>query len=190
MTVAFQGWPGAYSEVAVLERFGPKVEPVGYSTFEAGVRAAAEGETRAVVVPVHNSTTGAVAGAAEAVALGLDFGLQRDGDVFLRVRHALLALPDVPLAGIRRVRSHPQALAQCAGWLAAHLPHAHVGPGPAEAPDTAGAAREVAARGLRDTAAVAHADAAPRYGLAILADGIEDDPANTTTFAVLLRRSG
>ena len=190
MTVAFQGWPGAYSEAAVLERFGPKVEPAGYPTFEAAVRAAADGVARAVAVPVSNSTTGAVAGAAEAVALGLALGLQRDGDVFLSVRHALLALDGVRLADVRRVRSHPQALAQCAGWLAAHLPHAHVGPGPAEAPDTAGAAREVAARGLRDTAAVAHADAARRYGLAVLADGIEDDPANTTTFAVLVRRAG
>jgi prephenate dehydratase len=187
VTVAYQGWPGAFSEVAALERFGPKAAPVGFPTFEAAVRAAADGTARAVLVPVRNSTTGAVAGAAEAVALGLALGLRADGDVFLAVRHALLALPGVGLGQVRRVRSHPQALAQCAGWLAANVPRAHVGPGPADAPDTAGAAREVAVRGLRDTAAVAHADAALRYGLAVLADDVADRADNTTTFAVLVR---
>ena len=188
MTVAFQGAAGAYSEAAALERFGPTAVPVGFDTFEAAVRAAATGEARAAVIPVRNSATGAVAEAADAVALGLALGLLRDDDVRTPIRHALLALPSVALGDVRRVRSHPQALAQTARWLAAHVPHAHVGPGPAGAPDTAGAAREISRTGRTDTAAVAHASAAERYGLAVLADGIEDEPDNATTFAILVRR--
>ena len=188
MTVAYQGWPGAFSEIVALERFGPKAEPVGYPTFEAAVRTAAEGAAHAAVIPVRNSTTGEVAGSAEAVALGQRLGLVADGEVALPVRHALLALPGVALSDVKRVRSHPQALAQCTGWLARHLPGAHVAPGPTDAPDTAGSARELATTGRTDTASVAHADAALRYGLVVLADGIEDQPDNRTTFAVLLRR--
>jgi prephenate dehydratase len=188
VTVAFQGAAGAYSEAAALERFGPAAMPVGYDTFEAAVRASARGEARAVVVPVRNSTTGDVVGAREAVAMGLALGLVRDGDIQTPIRHALLALPGVALGAVRRVRSHPQALAQTARWLAAHVPYAHVGPGPAGAPDTAGAALDLARTRRMDTAVVAHASAADRYGLAVLADGIEDQPDNATTFAVLVRR--
>ena len=184
MTVAFQGVAGAYSEVAARERFGPKTMPAGFDTFEAAVRAAAEGTATAAVIPVRNSTTGAVDGGAAAVALGVALGLVRDGDVSLPIRHALLALPGVALAEIRRVASHPQALAQTAVWRASHLPHARAAPHA----DTAGAARDLAASGRRDTAAVAHAGAAARYGLAVLADDIADRPDNATTFAVLVRR--
>ena len=184
MTVAFQGVAGAYSEIAALERFGPKASPVGFATFEAAARAAASGAARAAVIPVSNSATGAVDGGAAAVALGVALGLVRDGDVSLPVRHALLALPGVALADVRCVASHPQALAQTAGWRAAHLPHARAAPHA----DTAGAARDLAASGWRDAAAVAHADAAALYGLAVLADDIADLPDNATTFAVLVRR--
>ncbi len=180
MTVAYQGWPGAYSDAAARARFGT-AETRGYPTFEAAVRAAASGAARGAVIPVRNSATGDVAGAAEAVALGLALGLVREADCVLPIRHALLARPGVALADVRVVRSHPQALAQTARWLARHLPAARA----EAAEDTAGAARDVAVSDARDVAAVAHASAAARYGLAVLADGIEDAPDNATTFAVL-----
>lgn len=184
MTVAYQGWPGAYSDAAARARFG--AETRGFPTFEAAVRAAASGETDAAVIPVRNTTTGDVAGAAGAVALGVALGLVREADHAMPIRHALLARSGVALAGVRTVRSHPQAIAQTARWIARHLPDARAEP----AEDTAGAARDLAASDACDVAAVAHASAAARYGLAVLADGIEDAPDNTTTFAVLVRARG
>ena len=144
------------------------------------------GASGAAVIPVRNSRTGAVEAGAEAVARGVAAGLVQEREVAMPIRHALLALPGVPLAEIRRVRSHPEALRQTAGWLAENLPGAVAEPGPASGPDTAGAAREIAERLWRDAAAVAHEAAAERYGLAVAASGIQDDPTNTTTFAVLV----
>ncbi len=184
MTVAFQGEPGAYSEAAARARFGDAVETLGCASFEAAVRAAADGRAAAAVIPVRNSTTGSVDGGEAAAALGVALGLTRAADETLAVHHALLALPGVAMGEVRVVRSHPQALAQTARWTAAHLPDART----EAAEDTAGAARDVAAAGDRGAAAVAHASAAARHGLAVLADGIEDEPGNATTFAVLVRR--
>ena len=184
MTVAYQGWPGAYSEAAARARFGADAETLGLPTFEAAARAAADGRAAAAVIPVRNSTTGAVDGGEAAAALGVALGLTREADETLTIRHALLALPGVAVEDVRTVRSHPQALAQAARWIAAHLPHATV----EAAEDTAGSARQLSASGDRGVAAVAHASAAARYGLAVLADGIEDETGNETTFAVLVRR--
>ncbi len=178
MTVAYQGWPGAYSDAAARARFHD-ADTRGFPTFEAAVGAAASGEAQAAVIPVRNSTTGGVAGSSEAVALGVALGLVRGPDYVMPVRHALLARPGVALGDVRVVRSHPQALAQTARWIARRLPDARAEP----AEDTAGAARDLDAP---DVAAVAHASAAARYGLAILANGIEDEPDNATTFAVLV----
>ncbi len=184
MRVAFQGEPGAYSEAAARARFGDGIETLGCASFEAAVRAAAEGRADAAVVPVRNSTTGTVDGGEDAARLGVALGLTRAADETLAVRHALLALPGVAMAEVAVVRSHPQALAQTTRWIAAHLPHAR----PEAADDTAGAARDIADSGDRGAAAVAHASAAARYGLAVLADGVEDEPGNATTFAVLVCR--
>ena len=183
MTVAFQGVAGAYSEAAARVHFGLDARALGFATFEAAVRSAASGEAGAAVIPVENSTTGQVAGAGEAVALGLRLGLVRVADVVMPIRHALIGLPGTAPADVRVVRSHPQALAQVARWLARALPEARA----EAAEDTAGSVRDLAAAPDRTAAAVAHADAAARYGLAVLADGIEDEPDNATTFAVLVR---
>ncbi len=187
MRVAYQGRPGAFSELAAHDRFSVEATTVACDTFDAAVRAVADDRADAAVIPVRNSTTSAVAGAADALALADALGLRRDGETTLAVRHALLARPGVALADVRRVASHPQALAQCAGWLTRHLPHAVVAPGPTDAPDTAGAAAEIAREGWTDAAAVAHASAATRYDLAVLADAIADRADNRTTFAVVLR---
>ena len=187
MTVAYQGEPGAYSEAAVHERFGPDAQAVSHTSFWLAVRAILDGEADGAVIPVRNSKTGSVWAGAEAVAEGRRAGLWSRGEVTLVIRHSLLALPGVGLAGLARVRSHPEALRQCSAWLAANLPHAVAQPGPEGAPDTAGAAREIAEQGWRDAAAIAHASAAARYGLVALASGIQDADDNATTFAVLSR---
>ena len=85
---------------------------------------------------------------------------------------------------IRKVYSHPQALAQCQVWLRTHLPGVSL----VEVESTAGAARRV--REDNRAAAVASVLAADTYGLNILAEGIEDNPANTTRFLVIGPRAG
>ena len=99
----------------------------------------------------------------------------------LRVRQSLLALPGVRLEDIQRVASHPQALAQCRGFLEQHRWQL------VERATTSGAARQLSEERDAACAVVASARAGALYGLTVLAADIEDDPENTTRFAVLRR---
>lgn len=182
--VAFQGEAGAYSEAAARALCGADVETTGYATFAEAVDAVINGKAVAAVIPVENSHTGRVAGAEEALRAGEAAGLRRQATYALRIAHALLGVPGARLADVRRVQSHPQALAQCRASLARLVPSAELAP----FYDTAGAARDVALRADSAVAAIAHASAAVRYGLPILADALEDAPDNTTYFVLLTRR--
>ena len=101
------------------------------------------------------------------------------GEIIVRVNHHLLALPGVKLEQVKRVHSHPQALAQSDGFVAKH----HLIPIPAF--DTAGAAKELLERGATDEAVIASKRAGELYGLSVLAAGIEDEDFNYTRFLVL-----
>ena len=175
-TVAFQGEEGAYSHEAIHRFFGPQVTLLPCANFAAIFDAVEEGEADYGMLPIENSLAGSVH---QAYDLLLERDLRVWGEVILRVRHALLAPPGTTLADVRQVRSHPQALAQCAGYLARH------GLEPVPAYDTAGAARELAANPEPGVAAIASALAGRLYGLTVLAQGIEDHPWNYTRFFVL-----
>jgi prephenate dehydratase len=182
MIVAYQGEPGAFSEAAVRHLFGAAARPLGCASF-AEVRAEVlDGRAEAGVLPVENSVAGPVATAHAVLAEG---GLVVRGEVSLRVRQCLLAPPGAALDTLERVLSHPVALAQCGRFLARH-PHLR----PVPVHDTAGAARLVAAGGDARAAALASREAAAIYGLAVLAEGVEDDPANTTRFVAVVRADG
>ncbi|HEX6939302.1 MAG TPA: prephenate dehydratase domain-containing protein [Longimicrobiales bacterium] len=179
--VAFQGEPGAFSEDAALVYFGGAAETVPCRDF-AGVGAAvARGDVAYGVLPVENTLAGSVVGVYDVL---LREPLEIVGEVVRPIRHCLLGVPGARVEGVRRILSHPVALAQCTRYLASH---------PAEAVavyDTAGAAKEVAAAGDATQAAVAGRIAAERYGLIVLADGIEDRPDNQTRFYVVERAQG
>lgn len=176
--VAYQGEPGAYSHEAIYHHFGSQVKTLPCSSFEAIFAAVEEGRATYGLLPVENSHTGSII---QAYDLLLERDLRVVGEVKLRVRHCLLALPGTTLAGIRRVRSHPQALAQCEGYLKSRGWEA------VPAFDTAGAARELATAPEMDTAVIAGVLAAQMYGLEVLDAGIEDSPGNTTRFFLLGR---
>lgn len=181
--VAFQGERGAFSEEGIW-RFWARLrspgepEPVPYPTVEDVFTAVERGEVELGVVPVENSYAGSIN---ETSDLLRQFSLFVRGEVILRVSHCLLALPGQEPGSIHRVYSHPQALAQCSGFLRRQGLEA-VATG-----DTAGSARLIRERGLRGVAAVASGRAAEIYGLEILARGIEDHPDNQTRFFVIGR---
>ena len=175
--VAFQGVAGAYGEIAALE-VSAKALPVGYPTFHEVFGAVSSGAAELGVVPVENSLAGMVQ---QAMDLLPDTDLHIIGEVIVRVKHQLLALPGVKLGDIKRVHSHPQALAQCDGFLAEH----HLTP--VNAFDTAGAAQELLARGAKDEAVIASKRAGQLYGLEVIAANIEDENFNYTRFLVLSR---
>jgi prephenate dehydratase len=175
--VGYQGEPGAFSEEAVLLLFGEaRAEPrrtlrVVFGDLEAE-------RLDYGVVPLENSQAGSIN---ETYDLLASSSISIVGEAVVRVDHALVALPGTRLEEVRRVSSHPQALAQCEEFLsslAVELVPVY---------DTAGAAKRIAERGLRDEAAVASARAARVYGLAVLAERIQTHPDNRTRFAAISR---
>lgn len=176
--VAFQGEPGAYSQMAIFELLGDRTPTLACRTFRETFEAVRSGAAGRALVPIENSTAGSIN---DTYDLLHSHDLTIVGETYLRVVHCLLALKDVDPASLRVVTSHPQALAQCEEFLSRL---------PAEKRavyDTAGSAKALAESGREDEGAVASALAASIYGLAILRQGIESDRANTTRFILVAR---
>ena len=178
MRVAYQGEPGAFSEAAVL-RLLPDAEPRPYPTFDEVFDAVSTGAVNLGVVPIENSIGGSIH---RNYDLLLQHSLHIVAEHYLRVHHCLIAWPGVDVADIRRVISHPQALAQCERHLRA-LPGIQV----EQVYDTAGGVKLIRDQGDRTMAAVASRRAAEVYGLNVLIDGLEDDDANFTRFLAIAR---
>jgi len=177
--VAFQGARGAYGDLAIDRLWGEATPRQGCRDFAGVLAAVQRGEAGAGVLPVHNAIVGDIPGVDEAIRRS---GLRRVGEVTVPVRHCLLALPGSELGEVRLVFSHPVALAQCGAFFARH-PHLRA----CESYDTAGAAREVAARRSPTEGAIAAEGCAARYGLVILARDVGDRLDNWTRFAVVVQ---
>ncbi len=174
--VAFQGIAGAYSEEVIRQFFGPQVESIPCRTLDDVFPAVENGVADYAMVPVENAVAGSVTRSYE---LLMERDLRIYAEAILHVRHMLLAIPGTKLDDVQRVRSHPQALAQCQRYLNRH------GLESEPAFDTAGSARDLAAHPAPHVAVIAGALAAELYGLHVLASGIEDFPFNYTRFFVL-----
>jgi prephenate dehydratase len=177
--VAFQGEPGAFSEEALRRHFGAQALSLPCPDFAAAAREVVRGNARFAVLPVGNSAAGPVDAARQAIH---EAGLVEVTRIVIPVRQMLLGLPGATVEGLREVRSHPVALAQCARFLESR-PHLH----PRAVADTAGAAREVAE--LRDPSlgALASRSAGQAWGLRVLLPDVHDDPENRTVFVVVRR---
>jgi chorismate mutase / prephenate dehydratase len=178
LAIAYLGPAGTYSHAAVDKHFGAFVRGEPCATIDEVFRAAESGRADYAVVPVENSTEGAVG---RTLDLMLATPLSICGEIRLRIRQNLLSNAGA-IDQVTRVYSHAQSLAQCVQWLARHLPAV---PRVAVA-SNAEAARLAAAEA--GAAAIAGENAAAIYGLAVLAPNIEDEPNNTTRFWVLGRQ--
>ena len=174
--VAFQGEHGAYSEQAIVQHFGPDVKSLPCHSFADIFAAVGTGRATHGMPAVENSLAGTVIPAYDQL---LNHDLRIQAEVILRVEHCLMAAPGSTLADIKLVKSHHQALAQCAQTLQRLniTPIVHY--------DTAGSARDLAATPESGTAAIASELAAKTYGLDVLARNIEDLPFNYTRFFLL-----
>lgn len=179
--VAYQGEPGAYSDLAVRQYFGPDVHGLPCRSFPDVLHALCDGACDQAMIPVENAIAGPVRMALDALDAVGDT-VTTVGEHRLLIVLCLLGVPGAMLATVQEVRSHPVALAQCRIFLARH-PWLDV----RGHDDTAGAAREVAEAGDRTIGAIGSEMAAERYGLEILARGVQDVPHNWTRFVVLKR---
>ncbi|MGE5095753.1 MAG: prephenate dehydratase [Betaproteobacteria bacterium] len=176
ITVAYLGPRGTFSERAALKHFGLAAEAVAVPSIDEVFREVESGAADFGVVPVENSTEGAVG---RSLDLMPQTSAKVCGEVIVRIHHHLMAKQEAPIAELKRVLSHGQSLAQCHEWLNANMPKAER----VAVSSNAEAARRAAEE--PGCAAVAGEMAAEHYGLAILASNIEDEPNNTTRFLVL-----
>jgi chorismate mutase/prephenate dehydratase len=173
--VSYLGPAGTFSEQAVRKHFGAAVDAIAVGSVDDAFRRCEAGDAQFAVVPVENSSEGAVGRTHD---LLVATPLRICGEVELRVHQHLLSKENA-LKSVGKIYSHSQSLAQCNSWLAQNLPAAERVPVASNAEAASRAAREQGA------AAIAGELAGERYGLAVLARSIEDDANNTTRFLVL-----
>lgn len=175
LTVAYQGIKGANSFEATQHLF-PNAEQMSCKTFEDVFAAVDSGKATFGILPVENSTAGSVSAVYDLI---LKHRFYIVGALDMRIEHCLGALKQSTLEDIEIVWSHPQALSQCEGYIAAHdltpVPKAN----------TAVAARDAAREKRLNVAAICTPEAAKEYGLQILDSGLQDNPYNTTRFIVI-----
>jgi len=181
MIAAFQGEHGAYSEQAVLDHYQGQTTTLPCESFDRVFATVTGGEVDLGFIPVENSLAGSIH---RNYDLLLQHNLVVTGEHYLRVSHCLISLPGVALGDIRRVISHPQALAQCENSLRA-LPGVSIEP----VYDTAGSVKMIKELGDPTVAAVASRRAAEIYGLPVLRADFEDNPENYTRFQIIARQA-
>ncbi|MCL4304226.1 MAG: prephenate dehydratase [Anaerolineae bacterium] len=180
LRVAFQGERGAYSEAAAVTFFGDAVQPIPYSDFDSVFEAVATGQTERGVLPVENSLAGSI-------HRNYDLLLRHElfivGEVQIPIAHQLIALPGVTLGDIKKVYSHPQALAQCERSITKLLPHAER----VVTYDTAGSVKMIKEQNITDGAGLASQRAADIYEMHIVQPDVQDDAENYTRFVIVAR---
>jgi prephenate dehydratase len=175
--IAFQGEPGAFSQIAALRFAGADCIPAPLPTFEEVFISVQNGKNRYAAIPIENTLHGSVH---ENYDHLLKYNLPIRAETFIRIVHNLIAPPGVRLADIKRVYSHPVALNQCRRFFEDN-------PQFERTPfyDTAGSVKMVVGEAMKDAGAIASVEAARIYGGKILKKSIEDDRENFTRFVLL-----
>jgi len=178
--IVFQGERGAYSEAAAVSYCGPAIDPVPCESFEVIFEQVTSGQADKGIIPVENSLAGSIH---RNYDLFLRYDLTIVGEIQLRVAHQLMVLPGVKAADVKRICSHPQALAQCERSITTHFPHVERDP----TYDTAGSAKMLREENIADAAAIASQRAAEIYQMDIIHRDFEDNPENYTRFLLISR---
>ena len=179
LTVAYLGPEGTFTEAAAIKHFGHFARACHMASIAEVFREVESGAAHYGVVPVENSTEGVVNHTLDSF---MGSPLKIAGEVELRIHHHLLVAPGVPREQVTRILSHQQSLAQCRAWLDAHWPTVE------RIPVASNAEAAALAQKTPGIAAIAGVMAGERYGLATLAENIEDNPDNTTRFLVIGRQ--
>lgn len=182
LSVAIQGELGSFSHAAALGILGKDAQVIPRPSFDALFAAVVAGDADRGLLPIENSLAGSIHENYDRLEAST---LHIVGETQLRIRQCLVARPGASLEALRRVASHPVALAQCRTFFA-QRPEIEAVP----AYDTAGSVQDLLRDGPATDAAIASALAAKLYGGQILLEGIEDDPQNFTRFLLLARDSG
>ena len=175
--IVFQGTEGAYSQAAMEKYFGSDINSYHVQTFRDAMEAIEEGSADFAVLPIENSSAGAVN---EVYDLLMEFENYIVGEVFLPIDHTLSALPGTKLSDIERVYSHPQALMQSAKFLDDHREWQQISVG-----NTAIAAKKILEDNERKKAAICSKYAAEYYGLEVLEEKINHNENNATRFIIV-----
>lgn len=175
--IVFQGTEGAYSQAAMQKYFGKDINSFHVQTFRDAMEAIEEGSADFAVLPIENSSAGAVN---EVYDLLVEFENYIVGEVFLPIEHALVGLPGTSLEQIERVYSHPQALMQCSKFLDEYRDWQQI-----SVANTAVAAKKVLEDSDVSKAAICSEYAAQYYGLEVLSEKINHNEENATRFIVV-----
>lgn len=175
LVIAYLGPPATHTHLACLEKFGSSIKTFSLESIPEVFENVERGRAHYGIVPVENSTEGVVN---RTLDMFIDSEAKICGEVLMRISHDLLS-PSGQAAKVKKIYSHPQALAQCRQWLRKNFPHAEL----RETLSTAKAAQMAAVE--EDAAAVASSFAAQIYGLKVMEAGIEDYRHNYTRFLVL-----
>ena len=175
----YLGLPGSFSHIAALAAFGAEGLR-GYDTFEAMFVALQRGEISRAILPAENTDTGSITAVVDLLA---KYGFYIVAERLLAVTQSLLGISGAAVEGIREVYTHPEPISQCSRYLAEH-PDMRAIP----ALSTSQAAMKVAELKDPTVACIASAQAAPIYGLTVLAEGIQNSSGNRTRFVVVERQ--
>ena len=178
--VSYQGTDGAFSHQAAMRHFEQRysnVNCIGYTRFEEAANAVLNGEADVSILPIENTTAGSIN---DTYDLLNEKDLFVTGEEVLHINHCLMAPKNVEVTNIRRILSHPQAIAQCSKFLTS-LPRCHV----ESYFDTAMAARKVRDDDDLSQGAIASSYAAEIYGLTILKRDLANQPENFTRFLII-----
>lgn len=177
--VSYQGTDGAYSHQAAIRHFSErysKVDAIGYDTFQQAASALMEERVDYAILPIENTTAGSINDTYDIVG---HENVHIVGEEILKVVHCLMSVEAVDVTKIRRILSHPQAIAQCSNYLS-KLPRCKV----ESYLDTAMSAKKILEDGDITQAAIAGAHAADLYGLHIIEHDIANQTENYTRFVI------
>jgi prephenate dehydratase len=177
-TIAIQGGYGAFHEIASHHFFeGEEISILPRETFRDMVSTLKARKSDFGIMAIENSLAGSIL---PNYSLIINTRMHITGEIYLRIKQNLVALPGVKIGDLKEVYSHPMAILQCQDFF-----DDHPGIRLIESIDTALSAEEIAEKGLRDTGAISSLMAAEKYGLEILARSIETNKMNYTRFLIL-----